>query len=399
MCLYPTGLTVGPRERPKATAAEAFLRHTYFSVAETLPHNLELVEETKTSAVVYAQMVDAILDAACVNPVEQATRKGPSKWPVRHLPPGRLGDLYMLYTAYARARASTPAGPETFRKVWRRGWDKALVFRKASCHSMCQTCSELKTIARHAESLDEHISACGRLVTHLRDQWRDREVYWNLRARARAEKDVLLIIGDGMDRSKFGLPQWDGGRAPKHSAVEHNPRPTCEVYACIAHGFRVDIFICGEGIVTGASFAADMLMRTMDGVWQQCQRTGQSFPLDVSIQGDNTTKEIKNSIMGRCLAALTVAGVFRAAAHMHLRVGHTHEDIDQMFGLIARTVNGSFKRAAPIPPTPSVLVLGWLVGGFWKGSGWCLRWCTVADPFWYTQLCFKATSLKYCLAF
>jgi hypothetical protein len=263
----------------------------------------------------------------------------------------RLADLYLIYAAWARSHSQTPASAETFRYVWRSGWDKTLYFRKTSCHSLCFTCGQLKSQIRNADELGQHISACSSLVTHLRDQWRDRAVYWSLRARARTEGDVLALIGDGMDKSKFGIPQWEGGRTPKHSVVDHNNRPSCCVYAVLAHGFRVDVYITNEGMSTGPSFCCDMLLRTIDGVWGQCQRAGKAFPLDVTVQGDNTTKELKNSIIARTLAMLASSGLFRATAHMHLRVGHTHEDIDQFFGLVART------DVISKPPPLSILVL------------------------------------------
>ena len=310
------------------------MRHTYFSIAETMPHNLELADEV--AGVSSGDLVAAILDSACVNPIEQATRSGPESWPKRHLPPGRLADLYLMYVGWARSHGRTSACAETFRQVWRLGWDKTLLFRKSSTHSLCFTCGRLKAKIRNAEQLDEHISACSALVTHLRDQWRDRAIYWGLRARARTEKDILCVIGDGMDKSKFGIPQWEGGRAPKHAVVDHNNRPSCSVYACVAHGYRVDVYITHEGMPTGAAFCCDMLLRTLDRVWKQCQKTGRPFPLDLAIQGDNTTKELKNSILARTIAMLASAGLFRACGHFHLRVGHTHEDVDQFFGLVAR---------------------------------------------------------------
>ena len=40
-------------------------------------------------------------------------------------------------------------------------------------------------------------------------------MYWQSRARAKTSCDILTMIGDGMDKSKYMLPRWTGGRAPK----------------------------------------------------------------------------------------------------------------------------------------------------------------------------------------
>lgn len=284
------------------------------------------------------RLVSAILDSACMNPLEQASRLAPHTWAVRHLPPGRLQDVYLMYTAWSRAHGLDPASARTFRRVWRlQGWYKCLVFRKESTHSLCFTCGLLRQCIASANTVDDHIRFCGQLHGHLRDQFRDRAVYWSIRSRARAEHDILSMICDGMDKSKFGIPQWVGGRVPKHTIADKNPRPNCSLYAVMAHGVRVDIYISNEGLSNGASFCADAFLRTLNLVWQQCQRNGTPFPLDLVLQGDNTTKEVKNSIISRAMALMAAAGVFRSASHMHLRVGHTHEDIDQLFGLIARS--------------------------------------------------------------
>ena len=328
------------RDKHKSQDVETFLRHTYFSVAETLPHRSDFGGSTQGTLTLedQAKLVQAILDSACVNPLEQATRRIPRTWAIRHLPPGKLADLYMMFSAWARGRGLCPASAWTFRKVWKsEGWNKCLTFRKESTHALCFTCGQLRHRIHRAETVDEHINACGMLHAHLRDQYRDREIYWSIRARARSERDVLSLIMDGMDHSKFGIPQWADGRMPKHTIVDKNTRPCCSLYGVIAHGWRVDLYISHEGVAGGSPFCADMMFRTLDQIWRQSQRSGRPFPLDCVVQGDNTSKEVKNSIMGRVLALLSLHGTFRAAAHMHLRVGHTHEDIDQLFGFVARS--------------------------------------------------------------
>jgi len=283
------------------------------------------------------KLIDAILDSASTNPLDQSMRDGPKGWAVRYLPPGKLSDMYVLYQGWGRTRNLKIACADTFRKVWRSGWGKVLAFRPRSTHSECSTCAELRAKTRTSESLEDHIKASNLLVCHLRDQWADRAIYWCLRARARSEKDVLLVIGDGMDKSKFGIPSWEGGRAPKSTVTDHIPRPTCEVYACIAHGFRIDVYVASEGTSVGGSFATDCVLRTMDAVHRQCVENNIPYPAYAVVQGDNTTSELKNSILARTLGCLVSAGIFKACGHFHLRVGHTHEDVDQFFGMVARS--------------------------------------------------------------
>lgn len=53
------------------------------------------------------------------------------------------------------------------------------------------------------------------------------------------------------------------------------------------------------------------------------------------MQSDNTVKEIRNQYGCKMLACMSQAGLWGVASCHHLQVGHTHEDIDAVFSLIA----------------------------------------------------------------
>ena len=53
------------------------------------------------------------------------------------------------------------------------------------------------------------------------------------------------------------------------------------------------------------------------------------------MQSDNTVKEVRNQHGSKMMACMTQAGLWEAASCHHLQVGHTHEDIDAIFSLVA----------------------------------------------------------------
>ena len=59
------------------------------------------------------------------------------------------------------------------------------------------------------------------------------------------------------------------------------------------------------------------------------------MPDALSVHSDNTTSGLKNSICAGVLCMLCAGGYFRTTSQQHLRVGHSHEDIDALFGVIA----------------------------------------------------------------
>lgn len=53
------------------------------------------------------------------------------------------------------------------------------------------------------------------------------------------------------------------------------------------------------------------------------------------LQADNTVKELRNQHGTKMMAVMCQAGLWGVASSHHLQVGHTHEDVDAVFSLIA----------------------------------------------------------------
>lgn len=176
-------------------------------------------------------------------------------------------------------------------------------------------------------------------------------MYWSLRERSRngqnGVRDVLTVIIDGMDKSKFALPRYSLGRTPKDSTADKVARPNLEVTAVLCHGVGCYLFVGDERKSSGASFKGDCILRSLDRSWTHCQKRGRQWPSDLSVHGDNTVAEIKNSIIGKLLCCLVAEGHFRCAGHQHLRVGHTHEDVDALFGLMSQIIKDAGEVQTP----------------------------------------------------
>lgn len=53
---------------------------------------------------------------------------------------------------------------------------------------------------------------------------------------------------------------------------------------------------------------------------------------------DNTSGDNKNRFVFGMLAALVRYGLFKEVEVIHLLVGHTHNDVDAVFGVLARRI-------------------------------------------------------------
>ena len=77
----------------------------------------------------------------------------------------------------------------------------------------------------------------------------------------------------------------------------------------------------------------------IDGVHRTLLKLKQNFatwPTELNVQLDNTSKDNKNRATLGYFAYLVGSGVFKRVIVSFLPVGHTHEDIDAVFGMIMR---------------------------------------------------------------
>lgn len=62
------------------------------------------------------------------------------------------------------------------------------------------------------------------LLYHYTQSWRDREVYWLARTRAKTQGDICVMILDSYDHAKLALPKWPMSRTPKRPIFEQTRR-------------------------------------------------------------------------------------------------------------------------------------------------------------------------------
>ena len=258
--------------------------------------------------------------------------------PKRYLPHQSLSNLYWIFTSvwdntYARLCTSGATCPSfsTFQKRWR-VWKHRLKLRKSSQHAQCTTCHELQLVLRaNNKTWGEKVQAARQLRVHYTLQYQDRCLYWSLRWFSRHGSDVLCIIIDGMDRAKFCWPKIPG-RMSKDIVGFNRPRTV--LTACRAHGHCTILFMSNEQLNHGAEFFCEILVRTIEQVFKQCVASGRPFPRHLVLQNDNAPGQAKKQYAFKLFAYLTAAFKFVSVTANFLMVGHTHEDVDQLFALV-----------------------------------------------------------------
>ena len=260
----------------------------------------------------------------------EPTEDTPKRW----LPPGAKMDVWWLYVAQLNAEGGKPAHGSytTLLRVWGECFQKVLKVEKFGSHPKCNDCYRLKQSIQLAATYADKLSASKKLTTHLEQQWRDRMVYWRMRAHARTgDAKWLVIIIDGADQAKFRvLKSVD---TPK--AVEGLWRPKMKVVGAWAHGCDLSFTFVEEDMPHNTNLTIDILMQSLSRILARAATQRTTLPCHLWVQMDNCSGDNKSGHMCKWFSWLVDAGIFRSTVASYLQVGHTHEDIDFLFSVMS----------------------------------------------------------------
>ena len=94
------------------------------------------------------------------------------------------------------------------------------------------------------------------------------------------------------------------------------------------------MYLVPDHVKQGVNITIEVLQRAL----RAYETSGQQLPDTLYLQLDNTCKQNKSRFLMAYLGELIRAGVFREVYVSFLPVGHTHEDIDQMFSRFAMAI-------------------------------------------------------------
>jgi intracellular sulfur oxidation DsrE/DsrF family protein len=139
----------------------------------------------------------------------------------------------------------------------------------------------------------------------------------------------IVLIQDGMDQSKFQAPRSSLVRA---KVFESFNRPRLHVAGVICHGRHVALYLSEPDVAKDSNTSCEILAHTLHELAQQGVDLS---ACKVTLQADNTSREVKDGILMRFVAALVSDQIISAGRLSFLRSGHSHEDIDQLFGSVS----------------------------------------------------------------
>lgn len=350
----------GSRDALQSRVVDQFFLETYHSAAEHLAEEAATEDDQLMPGLESPAATD-ICPAAVWSPatVMHRTDEIRRALPKRFLQHCRLTDLWWQFVAWylslgdvvlgntrgvqrpvsqdSEERSRMPSWACFWRR-WAALWKNVFEFRGKSQHAQCNMCWRYQQYLHKSHcSIADKRRAAQHWRQHLQEQYHDRLVYWHLRWFSQLKtKGVVTIIIDSMDKTKLAWPQYE---FQKPKILNTLRRPRVIITCGIAHGYCTAFYNSDDEITShGASAFCEVLTRLLDKVQAICSASSVPFPEHLVVQSDNTTAQAKNSETGQFLATLVGKYKFKTATLNFLTVGHTHEDVDLMFGMLLALV-------------------------------------------------------------
>jgi len=326
------------RKTPASIDALEFLRWLYDSVAETLPDVITDADLPRQGAVADDALTDSY-SALLEQPLGKSSAgfdEPPTQ--LKHLPPGTWHEAWLLYRADREDRQVKAACIATFWSTWRKHFSHLLAHRRRNSFGKCNTCVKYKAVLKLVHTSEGRVWWSRQYSQHLLSQYRDRCVYYHRRelstllaqGRLHVETTLQLIV-DALDQAKFCVPR----HTPGAKQLQDCMRPRLHCVGVIAHGFLKMGYIIEPTIAKDSNVFVEVCMQSLHRVMLMCKERGLRPPDRIVIQADNAG-DCKNQDVFAMMASLVVSGLCKVAVMCYLRTGHSHEDVDAMFGVWAR---------------------------------------------------------------
>jgi hypothetical protein len=203
--------------------------------------------------------------------------------------------------------------------------------RKTLRFSLCPECVGFINTRMHVLSDLDRNAAKAAEGLHHRFVRRERGSYYGRRWQAVHHPTTCFsIIIDGADQSAFGSPHF----AVHSKDDDGHWKVATHLMGALVHGKVAHGYTFLPNIKHGSNVTIETLHRVL--LHEFARGGGVPFTQRMLyLQLDNTTKQCKSQFVLGYLALLVAWGVFDEVVLSFLPVGHTHEDIDQMFSRIA----------------------------------------------------------------
>ncbi|XP_055998549.1 uncharacterized protein LOC125678464 [Ostrea edulis] len=227
-----------------------------------------------------------------------------------------------------------------FQRVWKERYPEMKASERTT-FTECKECAMIKQLKTQKLTKEQLVVLEKQKKAHLLVARIAREKYYKHAKKAvENKKKYISIIIDNMDQSKTNLPRFP----TYHKGDANLTRLHHHVTGVLAHGQKKSyIFTWTDKFGMDCNITINCLLEVLNDISEE-----NSLPPTLYIQADNSAKDNKNFILMGFLANLVQRKIFKKIKLSFLMVGHTHEDVDQMFSRLSVHLSGKSIPTLPV---------------------------------------------------
>ncbi|XP_071125906.1 uncharacterized protein [Mytilus edulis] len=273
----------------------------------------------------------------------------------------RKKEIYIAYRNEQIMDFNNFMSTTSFYAIWRKFYSHVKI-RSTNVFTKCTTCVKLDRALQLQLNPQKRQAIFREKQAHLHRIIMEKLAYYRRRTISRRRPDrYLSLIIDGMDNTKTSLPHFKDRKGKDLASTI--PMKT-HVTGAINHGTHQKfVFTDIYQYKHDSNLTLNILMKLL---WKASK--GRPLPPVLYLQADNCFRENKNKFILSFLELLVHRRVFYEIQLSFLYVGHTHEDIDQIFSVFSDRLRHT--DATTVPELHQNLYNAQELHGCYNVSGW-----------------------------
>lgn len=225
-----------------------------------------------------------------------------------------------------------PLELSAFKNLWKNVFPNVTISKFCQVSGKCYTCHsiyERQEVFKTSAELGDirKLATYHKLLIEMQ-----RYAYLKNRQLAQEQPDLYMsLIIDGMAQDHCQLP-WLANKAQDGVLKQ-------KIFGAKQHGIARSFYRTYPHVRSGANLACEVILLEIERRMDYCLKNDKPFPKVFFLQTDGGCENTSKTVHALC-ESLVSNGVFDKIELARLPVGHTHEDIDALFGVLWRAMQG-----------------------------------------------------------
>jgi hypothetical protein len=237
-------------------------------------------------------------------------------------------DIYVHHvTTLFTGDEHEPLSKSSFLEIWKNVYPNVTLTKFCQVSGKCSTCHwlyERQEVFKSEKELEaiKYFASIHKVLIQM-----ERSVYMRKRQLAQERPDLYMsVIIDGMSQDHCILP-FLANKNTRSVVLKQ------KIVGAKQHGFSRTFYRTFPHVSSGSNVAVEVLTREIERRMDYCKIKGKVMPNWLFVQIDGGPENTSKTFYAFC-DQLVKLKIFKRIEVSRLPVGHTHEDIDALFGVL-----------------------------------------------------------------